>query len=978
MPDLLELPQSSLPRLWKRTPIAAHRRSREVISSDGARLRAEKCAGRLVRELHKCSALLTTRKIFQSRAPLCASSVVPPIQMTNFPPGLLGTRSLFHLILSLTMVLFGAGAWSQDAASAQTDQGRVLVLISRGPSDFWAGSEVDGMLRVFREAKPTVQPIVEYMDWQSGFTLEQESKLVAYYASKFNSLKIRAVIAGGEPALDFVLRQRERLFPGTEAVACGIQRLDETRQRSWLTAILEQPDSPGTFRLAHRIQPGLERFAILDDSTGSGTAEKARIEAACPNEVARIKLDVIGGDRAPDLAATLEGLPPNTAVLMARPRLSPKLLKVLSERSSAPIYGLWSPVHLEGIVGGSLLDGEAQGAAAAKVALRFLAGEKAATIPVISDVPHRLVVNYPEATRAGIAFASLPPGAEIRNRPPTFWGQHGAIIGWAAVVIAALAGITVFLLLKVRHKSETASELSASLSTLVATFDSTADGVLVVDNSGRVTECNERFLELWRIPPELASRKQDEAFLRHALLQLKTPSTFLSRIRELYTDSDASSQGELVEFKDGRTFERASRPLRKGEKIMGRVWSFRDVTARVHADKERRRMGDQLAQAQKMEALGNLAGGIAHDFNNILTGIIGYVELAKARLPGRHPAADDLDHVLRASERAKDLVRQILTFSRKRAPEKNPIALEPVIRDTLKLLRAVVPATIEIRAELSPNTGTVLADPTQVHQALLNLATNAVHSMGTTTGQIRVSLQNFEVLPDFAVIHPPLRPGSHVCLSVTDTGHGMDSATLKRIFEPFFTTKAPGEGTGLGLAVVQAIVQNHDGILCVESEVNLGSSFRIYLPVARESQMGTVLQEELTPEGTGEHILVVDDEAMITEVYRCYLESLNYRVTVAHSPEQALDIFTKCPTDFSGLVTDFNMPHMNGLELVRRMRAVRNDLPALLCTGYVGSAATDQEAAELGMGEILGKPFTRHTLGVATARVLKTPVPTPR
>jgi signal transduction histidine kinase len=341
--------------------------------------------------------------------------------------------------------------------------------------------------------------------------------------------------------------------------------------------------------------------------------------------------------------------------------------------------------------------------------------------------------------------------------------------------------------------------LKDSLSTLVATFDSTADGVLVVDNSGRVTACNERFLELWRIPAELAIHKQDEAFLRHALLQLTAPSAFLSRVRELYNNNDASSQGELVEFKDGRVFERDSRPLRQGKRIMGRVWSFRDVTARVAADKERRRMGDQLAQAQKMEALGNLAGGIAHDFNNILTGVIGYVELAKARLPGRHPAADDLDHVLRASERAKELVRQILTFSRKRAPEKKAIPLEPVVRDTLKLLRAVVPAAIEIRADLSPTSGTVLADPTQIHQALLNLATNAVHSMGQTAGQIRVSLESFEVLPDFAVIHPPLRPGAHVCVSVTDTGHGMDSATLKRIFEPFFTTQGAGRGNWAGI-----------------------------------------------------------------------------------------------------------------------------------------------------------------------------------
>jgi signal transduction histidine kinase/ActR/RegA family two-component response regulator len=431
----------------------------------------------------------------------------------------------------------------------------------------------------------------------------------------------------------------------------------------------------------------------------------------------------------------------------------------------------------------------------------------------------------------------------------------------------------------------------------------------------------------------------------------------------------------LVEFKDGRIFERDSRPLRQEKEIIGRVWSFRDVTLRVRTEREKRRMGDQLAQTQKMEALGNLAGGIAHDFNNILTGVIGYVELAKARLPGRHPAADDLDHVLRASERAKDLVRQILTFSRKRSPEKRAIGLEPVVRDTLKLMRAVVPASIEIRADLEPNSGTVLADPTQIHQAVLNLATNAVHAIGQTTGQICVSLQYFDVSPEFAVIHPPLRPGGHVCLCITDTGHGMDAATIKRIFEPFFTTKAPGEGTGLGLAVVQAIIQGHDGVLTVESQLNRGSSFSIYLPLASESQILKLPEVEVTPEGSGEHILVVDDEAMITEVSRCFLESLNYFVTVAHSPEQALEEFNKSPDSFAAIVTDFNMPHMNGLELLRRLRAIRPNLPALLCTGYIGSAATESEAADLGMREILGKPFTRHSLGLALHNTLRAAVP---
>lgn len=849
-----------------------------------------------------------------------------------------------------------------------------LVLDSRSPANAWAAAQIDGMLQVFRDQRPNAGPIVEYMDWQPNSSSDQETKLAAYYASKFSNQKIRAVITADAAALGFVLRYHDTLFSTADVVACGIERLEESKRRSWLTAVIQQNDAPGTFRLALQLQPNLKRLLIVDDREGSGSAEKIRIEAACPEESKRVKLDLIDGDATHALFTEVEKLPHKTAILLTRSTIAPRVLEVLSQRSTAPIYGLRAPIHLPGLTAGSLLDGEKHGATAAQIAIRLMNGERATTIPVVSNIPPRVVVDYAQLLRYQLPVANIPAGAEILNQPPTFWQQHGVIIGIASAVILLLGGSMLVLIRQSRRNRATASDLATSLSTLNATFDSTADGVLVVDKDGRVSACNGRFLELWHIPTDLSVDKRDEAFLRHAILQLKDPSAFLARVRELYVQADASSHGELIEFKDGRVFERDSRPLRHGKKTAGRVWSFRDVTSRVRADQERRKTGDQLAQAQKMEALGNLAGGIAHDFNNILTGIIGYVELAKARLPGRHPAADDLDHVLRASERAKDLVRQILTFSRKRAPEKKAITLEPVIRETLKLLRAVVPAAIEIRAELSTEAGTVLADPTQIHQAVLNLATNAVHAMAQNAGQIRVTLQPFEVTPEFALTHSPLRPGGHVCLSVSDTGHGMDSATLKRIFEPFFTTKAPGEGTGLGLAVVQAIIQGHDGLLTVESEVNLGSSFRIYLPLARESQIRNRPEPQETPEGHGEMIMVVDDEAMITEVCRCFLESLNYQVTVAHSPEQALVEFTKNPTAFAGLITDFNMPHMNGLELLRRLRTVRPELPALLCTGYVGSAATENEATDLGVKEILGKPFTRHSLGCALYRTLTTPI----
>ncbi len=578
---------------------------------------------------------------------------------------------------------------------------------------------------------------------------------------------------------------------------------------------------------------------------------------------------------------------------------------------------------------------------------------------------------YGRRTSRLVALVLLAGTAgSLRAETPGGISSGLAYAGIGVVFLLAVAVATLGWLL--RQWRGAAAALDRSLSTLSVTFDSIADGVLVVGSDGRVANYNQRFLDLWRIPRELAEKRDDDLILRHVIDQLTSPDAFLDRVRVLYSSPEESTNGDVLLFKDGRVFERDSRPQRKGSEVIGRVWSFRDVTARYRAAEERERLSSQLAQAQKLEAIGTLAGGIAHDFNNILVGIIGYAELARARLPATHPVGDDLSHVLSAANRARELVRQILTFSRKRAPEKEIIALAPIVRDTLKLLRATLPAAIEIRAELEPGVGSVFADPTQLHQALLNLATNGAHAIGGAPGRLIVSLEEMVATPALLEAHFDLADGRWASLSVSDTGRGMDAETLQHVFEPFFTTKNPGEGTGLGLALVQGIIEAHGGIITVESALGNGSTFRIYLPLVSEP-VGPPPREEKTPLGNGRHVLVVDDEAMVCEVARTFLEELGYQITICQSPERALEEFTDAPAKFVALLTDLNMPHLNGLELIRRIRAHCPDgalLPCVLFTGYIGSAATEQEAMSLGLREILNKPFTRHSLGIAIHRAI--------
>jgi CheY-like chemotaxis protein len=370
-----------------------------------------------------------------------------------------------------------------------------------------------------------------------------------------------------------------------------------------------------------------------------------------------------------------------------------------------------------------------------------------------------------------------------------------------------------------------------------------------------------------------------------------------------------------------------------------------------------------------MEALGTLAGGVAHDFNNILTGILGCSELALSELPRSHPAAEELRQVIASAERASGLVRQILTFSRKRTPEKKVLILEPIVRETLKLLRATAPAAIELVAELPPGVPPVLADPAQMHQALLNLCTNALHAMGRGPGRLRVVLAAAEPPAALRQEHSQWPTGPLVCLTVADTGHGMAAAELARVFEPFFTTKDPGVGTGLGLSVVHGIMQIHDGAVTVESELNKGTVFRLFLPPTQAPVDELPLLESV-PVGHGERILVVDDEPVVAEVAASMLRRLGYDVTTCAGAERALELLAAAPDSWALVLSDLNMPRLTGLDLIRRLRDAGNAIPCLLATGFIDSASTESEARALGIGEILEKPFTKESLGRAVAAVL--------
>ncbi len=389
--------------------------------------------------------------------------------------------------------------------------------------------------------------------------------------------------------------------------------------------------------------------------------------------------------------------------------------------------------------------------------------------------------------------------------------------------------------------------------------------------------------------------------------------------------------------------------------------SFRDIT-------ERKQLQTQLQQAQKMEAIGTLAGGIAHDFNNILAAILGYNELAMIDMTEDDPAHKSITEAIRACQRGKDLVTRILTFSRQDEQRKNAVDLSQVVAETLKMVRALIPVSIEIRSQIEPEVGTVEADPTQIHQVLLNLCTNAAHAIGQARGQITVGL-DCQVLGETAArIHPELRPGTYACLTVADSGEGIPNELLNKIFEPYFTTKDSGQGTGIGLATTHGIVRSHDGVITADSQLGEGSVFKVYLPRAQGQVTCEPEARSEKPMGS-ERILFVDDEEALQDIGRRMLLHLGYQVEVTGDSLEALTLFTRSPQAFDLVITDMTMPNMTGEELAQRLLAIRPDLPIILCTGY-SEKITPEKAHRLGIRDFILKPLSIEKLAAKVRALL--------
>lgn len=515
--------------------------------------------------------------------------------------------------------------------------------------------------------------------------------------------------------------------------------------------------------------------------------------------------------------------------------------------------------------------------------------------------------------------------------------------------VAALRDIT--------ERKQAQQALRASEESYRRLFDGSRDGIYITTLDGDLVEANQSLLDIFGFT-------RDEINSLNVLASYSDPDARKKFQKQIELEGSVKDYEIKLLRKDGTEADcLITTSVRRSEKgtIDGYHGILRDVT-------EQKRLQNRLTQAHKMEAIGTLAGGIAHDFNNILYAITGFTELALEDVAEEGSTKEYLKRVIAAGERAKFLVNQILTFSRRTEQEKKPILVAPIVQEVCKFLRASLPATIAIYQDIDRRLGSILGDPTQIHQVLMNLCTNAGHAMRRTGGELFVGLHEVELDSTAIAGYQGVPAGVYQRLVVRDTGTGIEPSVKERMFDPYFSTKEKGEGTGLGLAVVHGIVQGHKGIIRVNSTLSKGTAFEVYLPVVEEEP---TLEKHTAavPMSGSERILLVDDEETIVEIVEAMLERLGYSVVTTGNSFQALELFRTDPEGFDLVITDMTMPNMTGKDLAEKMIAIRRDIPIILCTGF-SELITEEQAKSIGIRELIMKPITKNELGETIRRVL--------
>ena len=854
-----------------------------------------------------------------------------------------------------------------------TPQKKILILNSYHQGYLWSDEIIKGIEVASQNSNNEISFYIEYMDSKrvpikkaTSETLKSLNKKYHLGSDKQKGL-FDLIITADDNALNFMLDHQKTLCPDTPIVFCGINNLPAALEipQPNITGVISEIDLLSLLNFALKAHPKTNEILFLSDHTPSGQAIEDQGKASLANFPIPTKF-ISGKDYTHnEFFRMISSLPKNKIVLLGvwTKDKNQNFIKAedfisqLTRASKSPVY---SCVDLrKGVVGGKTNTGRHHGQAAFTIANKILNGTKAENIPIEHQKATVWYFDVKAIKKWGISPSFLPPDARLINKSANPIQEYKYPIT-GIILIFFFQTIVIVLLLSEKRKRIAAEKKQKKIERdILLVSKSLQQSIAFMDRDLRVIWVNRVPDHVNGIPEDFIGRQCFKIAYGRDKPCDGCPGPVVIATKKPMLKEIKTQAGKIIRKEVFPVFDEA------GQEIIGIIETNLDVTEQKIAQK-------QAIQAQKMEATGQLAGGLAHDFNNIMQAISGYIELTKAEISDNTSAQSYLDMGLKACDMGKSLIKQLLTFSRSdKATEFKPINLNKIIKQFSKLIKRVIPSNIEFQFNPPTENHWILGDKGKIEQILMNLCLNAKDAM-PNGGKLIVEISTINAKYELVSESNKQLTGKYIILTITDTGIGINQENQEKIFEPFFTTKKETHGTGLGLATVYGIVQEHDGAISVKSSINKGTTFKILLPQTKhqpiEDESDITDEENLFSQikGNGEIILIAEDNKLVRRLIKKILTKANYRVISASDGQEAVDLLTKHSDEIDLLLLDLMMPKYTGMEVSKKARSIKSDYPILYCSGY-----TKEQLDQKPDGEIIQKPFTKTTLLEAVKRSLK-------